>query len=413
MGFGGRISLGLAVFGALVLAGCTSTDAGTDDSADDSADKERAKPVSQPEWRLTDPPTTLDEKPVKRVFESAYAVGDVVFGSSLDGFTMHDGRTGELLWDHGQDIDDEPTPNSHLLRLVNGTGPLYLGDDGATVYATTWTLDEDIEKRTSLTAFDGATGEVESSRPITVSSGSSEVVAVTDEVVLLADGDVYDDYTVGSNLVLRGIGRTSGKQEWTRGELAPVGINGTTLVGFDYHGQVSPESGKVVAVDLTTGRDLWTAAASAQPANSWDEVDIRYVGARSVVVSVSGHDPPTERTVILDATSGKVVTTRPYAVDQCVGPATKIAACSASTEPPFFFDPATGKLVEPLVTTKGAKVTAITDDACYVEEGDVGQVLAVDSGKRLGDGQRVIPVQLGNGYGLTEGGNFWEIYRGR
>jgi outer membrane protein assembly factor BamB len=411
MRFGGRIPLGLAMFGALVLTGCGGTSADEDKGKDTG---ESTKSVSQPEWRLTEPPTAFEEKPVAKVHESAYAAGDVVFGASLDGFTMHDGRTGELLWEHGQDIDDEPTLDPHLFRMVTGSGPLYLDDAGATVYASTWTLDEAHDERTSLTAFDGATGEVESSRPITVANGSAEVVAVTDDIVLLADGDVHDDFTLGSDFVLRGIGRTSATQVWTREDFAPVGISGTTLVGLDYADASSTlAAGKVVAIDVTTGKELWTAAAPAQAIHKWDEVRIGYVGGRSVAVTVSRHQQPEEATVILDVASGKVVTSHPFAADQCVGQATRIAACSKSTAPPFFFDPSTGKPVEPLVQTEGAKVTAITDDACYVEVDDVGQVITVGSGKRLSDGQQVLPVQLGNGYALTEPGNFWEIYRGR
>jgi hypothetical protein len=199
---------------------------------------------------------------------------------------------------------------------------------------------------------------------------------------------------------------------WTREDFAPVGISGTTLVGLDYRGSDTLTPEKIVAIDLATGKDLWTAAGPAQAIDPLDEALIRYVGGRSVVVTVSRDNEPGEATVILDATSGKVVASRPFAVDQCVG-ATTIAACSTSTEPPFFFDPATGESVAPLVKTDEAKVTAITDDACYVEVDDVGQVIAVGSGKRLSDGQQVLPVQLGNGYALTEPGNFWEIYRGQ
>jgi hypothetical protein len=394
----------------LVLAGCSGTDVGADDNAGkDSAGQ--PTPVSQLEWRLTDPPTTFADKRVARLFGSAYAAGDVVFATGLDGFTMHDGRTGKLLWDHGQDIDDQPVLDIHDFRLVSGSGPLYVDGAGATVYASTWTHDDDLEKRHWLTAFDGVTGKVKSNQPITLANGSAQVVAVAGDIILLADGSLYDDHTVGSDFVLRGIGRTSGKQVWERDGFAPVGISGTTLVGHQDRDIV--RAGKVAAIDVTTGKDMWTAPAPAQAADTSDEVRVPYVGGQSVVVVVEPFGAGDPKTAILDVASGKVVATHPIAVDECEGQATTIAACSTSTEPPFFFDPATGKPVQPLVKTKGAKVTALTDDACYVEDGDVGQVLAVGSGEQLADGQPVLPVQLGNGYGLTRGGNYWDVHPGR
>jgi outer membrane protein assembly factor BamB len=407
MGFGGRVSLGLAVIGALVLAGCAIDREVVDKCTGRASQQQR-------QWQLSDSPTCFGGYGTE-VRGWAYAAGDMVFtiesGHEADAepgtgprFTMYDGVSGKQMWRHS--IADEPTLELHDIQLVNGSGPLYVDGAEATVYASTRTRTGGREQRT-LTALDGTTGNVESNWPITVANDSSHVVAVTEDVVLLADGTLYEGHQVGIDFVLRGISRTSGKELWTRDEFAPAGIAGTTLVGVV---RDPGEAGRVVAIDVATGEDLWAAPAPAQALDSSDTVDIPYAGGRSVVVTIRPAPSVREEstTAILDAMSGKVVTTHPSAVGRCVGQARTIAACSTE-ESPLFFDPATGESVDPLVTTDGAEVTALTDDVCYVDADGATQVIAVGSGELLSDGQ-VQPVQVGNGFALTQYG---EIYRAR
>lgn len=410
MGFGGRVSLVLVVIGVLVLAGC-AMDVRTDDDPTDQATDKRVdqRPGSTSQWHLTDSPTGFDGTPVAAVHGFAYAAGDMVFEADRDGLTMYDGRTGKKLWDHGHGTD--PAVEPHDGPMVNESGPLYVDGDKATVYASARTSTD--KKKVTLIALDGATGAMKSSWPVTVTNESSYVVGVTDDIVLLADGNLYEGHTPGLDFVLRGIDRVSGKERWQRADFAPVGISGTTLTGFATPDYRVSTIDKVAAIDTATGEDRWTAPAPAQPQDEADEPFILYVGGNSTVVSVMDGKTREMSTSILDARSGKVATELPSAFDECVGQSTKLAACWDNTQAPLFFDPATGKSVEPLVDTEGATVTALTDDACYVYVDGTNQVLAVGSGEQLSDGEVVEPVQLGNGYALAEGGAGWEIFPGR